>query len=65
MKAGPIDEGTARNYIQQILYAVTYLHDKNIIHRDLKPDNIMLTNKTNSDVIKIIDFGTAKYLNPS
>ena len=65
MKAGPIDEGTARNYIQQILYAVTYLHDKNIIHRDLKPDNIMLTNKTNSDVIKIIDFGTAKVLNPS
>ncbi|KAM3145950.1 hypothetical protein pb186bvf_001928 [Paramecium bursaria] len=65
LKAGPIDEGTARNYIQQILYAVTYLHDKNIIHRDLKPDNIMLTNKSNNDVIKIIDFGTAKFLNPS
>lgn len=44
---------------KEILSAICYLNSKGIVHRDLKPENIIY-NKNN---IKIIDFGTATYIN--
>lgn len=41
--------------IGQILETFNYIHKCGIIHRDIKPENILIT--TNSDEIKIIDFG--------
>ena len=41
----------------QVFSAVNYLHKKGYIHRDLKPENICLEE---NQVIKIIDFGTAR-----
>eukprot|EP01083_Nonionella_stella_P234084 824169_1 len=47
--------------LTQILSALDYMHDMNILHLDLKPDNILFTNKSNTNnTIKLIDFGMAR-----
>jgi len=50
-------------FIRQICEAVGYMHEKDIVHLDLKPENILCKYKK-SHLIKIIDFGLTKKLNP-
>lgn len=57
---GSFNEKDAAHIIKQILSAVNYIHSNNIVHRDLKPENILL-DMNNNDVIKIIDWGTARF----
>ena len=42
-----------------MILALECLHSNGIIYRDLKPENILLTD---SGIIKICDFGSAKVL---
>jgi eukaryotic-like serine/threonine-protein kinase len=44
----------------QVCHAVQHAHQKGIIHRDLKPSNILVTEKDNRPLPKVIDFGVAK-----
>ena len=59
LKNGPPELTKIRDYVTQITNGLTEAHKQGIIHRDLKPANIMITN---SDVVKILDFGLAKFL---
>ncbi|MEM7277429.1 MAG: serine/threonine-protein kinase [Pseudomonadota bacterium] len=56
-----IDEETTLEWANQILDALSYLHNHNppVLHRDLKPANIKLTPDNR---IKLVDFGLAKLL---
>jgi serine/threonine-protein kinase len=37
-------------------------HNRGLVHRDLKPENIFLVRASASEVVKITDFGIAKFL---
>ena len=50
--------------MRQVLSCLAEAHRHNIIHRDLKPSNLMSTVKDGREVIKILDFGVAKLLEP-
>lgn len=54
---GYYSEKNAINIIQQILSAVSYLHEIGIAHRDLKPENLLCSGEGDDEVVKIADFG--------
>lgn len=54
-------EKEAVNVIKSVADALMYLHRNNIVHRDLKPENLLCSSKDDDFVIKITDFGLAKF----
>ena len=46
-----------RRIIEQLLDALSCLHERQIIHRDIKPSNILITR--NGSTVKLIDFGVS------
>ena len=46
-----------RRLLNQLLDALSFLHERQIIHRDIKPSNILITR--NGSTIKLIDFGVS------
>ncbi|KAF7669484.1 hypothetical protein LDENG_00189670 [Lucifuga dentata] len=60
---GVYSEKDASRVIQQVLQAVSYLHQNNIVHRDLKPENILYYSQDENSKIMISDFGLSKMIN--
>eukprot|EP00092_Neocalanus_flemingeri_P038550 GFUD01041978.1.p1 GENE.GFUD01041978.1~~GFUD01041978.1.p1 ORF type:complete len:189 (+),score=56.29 GFUD01041978.1:115-681(+) len=59
-----LTEADCCHYLRQICMGVQYLCENSIVHLDLKPENIVCTDRQGRSV-KIIDFGTAKKINPA
>lgn len=55
-------EKEAADTIRPIVDAVRYCHENSIIHRDLKPENLLYETKEEGSIIKISDFGLARFL---
>lgn len=46
----------------QLCRAVQHAHGKGILHRDLKPSNVLVAEREDQPILKVIDFGVAKAL---
>ncbi len=57
---GPLDVGTALNYVLQAAQGLQYAHDEGVVHRDIKPSNLLLDKK---GTVKILDMGLARFVN--
>lgn len=55
---GKIGFEDAKRILIPIMDALSLVHSKGIIHRDVTPDNIFITNE---GVVKLLDFGAARY----
>jgi tRNA A-37 threonylcarbamoyl transferase component Bud32 len=42
--------------------AVDAAHRRKLIHRDLKPENVFLARNESGEIVKVLDFGIAKFL---
>ena len=47
--------------VTQVARALTRAHAAGIVHRDLKPENIFLVPNDDDEVVKVLDFGVAKF----
>lgn len=54
-------ELTTRKLIQNLLSALSYLHEMGIVHRDIKPENILLVSKESVSDIILADFGLSLF----
>ena len=54
---GPLDFGSAADYIRQASEGLGHAHKRNIIHCDIKPANLLINSQ---GIVKILDMGMAR-----
>ena len=54
-------EREASALVRQICLAVAHIHRHQIAHRDLKPENLLFANREDESLLKLTDFGFAKF----
>lgn len=60
-RRGALPPQLTQTLMGQLLDALEHLSKFGITHRDLKPSNIIISEKDNQLLVKIIDFGLAEY----
>uniref|UniRef100_A0A1J3HRS1 Serine/threonine-protein kinase ATG1 n=1 Tax=Noccaea caerulescens TaxID=107243 RepID=A0A1J3HRS1_NOCCA len=61
---GKVSEAVAKHFMRQLALGLQVLQEKHYIHRDLKPQNLLLSSKEVTPLLKIGDFGFARSLTP-
>ena len=57
------DHELIRQYMRQCILGLEYLHKNKVIHGDIKPENLMIGEYTDTQCVKIGDFGVSFFLN--
>lgn len=57
LKEGVIHGAVLYSYLQQLVFAINYMHSQNIAHHDIKPANILINSKGK---LKLTDFGISQ-----
>jgi predicted ATPase/serine/threonine protein kinase len=52
-------------WMREICSAVHTAHTAGVVHRDLKPDNIILERTADGRIVKVLDFGIARFVEES
>eukprot|EP00352_Strombidinopsis_acuminata_P003276 CAMPEP_0176381638 /NCGR_PEP_ID=MMETSP0126-20121128/32040_1 /TAXON_ID=141414 ORGANISM="Strombidinopsis acuminatum, Strain SPMC142" /NCGR_SAMPLE_ID=MMETSP0126 /ASSEMBLY_ACC=CAM_ASM_000229 /LENGTH=226 /DNA_ID=CAMNT_0017745579 /DNA_START=264 /DNA_END=944 /DNA_ORIENTATION=- len=55
-------EKEASETIRPIVDCIKYCHDIGLIHRDLKPENLLYESEEEKSIIKVSDFGVARFV---
>lgn len=61
-ESGPFAGPRVAHIARQIASALAVAHARGIIHRDLKPDNVMIEAPGERDIVKVCDFGLARFV---
>ncbi|KAH0912564.1 hypothetical protein HID58_035885 [Brassica napus] len=61
---GKVSQPVAKHFMRQLALGLQVLQEKHCIHRDLKPQNLLLSSKEATPLLKIGDFGFARSLTP-
>ncbi|KAK3012230.1 hypothetical protein RJ639_012239 [Escallonia herrerae] len=59
-----LSQDVARHFMRQLASGLQVLNENRLIHRDLKPQNLLLSTNEATPLLKIGDFGFARYLKP-
>ncbi|KAN0032371.1 hypothetical protein ACTFIV_006264 [Dictyostelium citrinum] len=59
-----LTEERALYFMKQLANGLKFLRQKQIVHRDLKPQNLLLSDESERPILKIGDFGFAKFIDP-
>lgn len=62
LRDGAMEPRQAVSVATQMLSALEFAHGLGVIHRDLKPGNIVVDDSAGEPVVKMLDFGLAKFL---
>jgi len=59
IQKGAYSEQTAARLLRDVVDALAFLHAHGLVHLDLKPENLVLSSKDPSAIVKLVDFGSA------
>lgn len=65
VRVGRLDPRATYDVVSQVARGLSKAHGAGIIHRDLKPENIFLVRDGEREIVKLLDFGIAKWQAPS
>jgi serine/threonine protein kinase len=60
-RVGRLDARATCDLVSQIARGLAEAHAAGIVHRDLKPENIFFAREGEQEVVKILDFGVARW----
>lgn len=63
-KSRRFGENQAAKYMLDIVSAIMHCHNQDIVHRDLKPENLLFESDSPDAKLKLIDFGTSRFVPP-
>jgi len=57
---GPLPAERLVGYLLQACEALAAAHAVGVVHRDVKPDNLFVTRRSGTEVVRLLDFGIAQ-----